>query len=172
MARTVTILILLILAGCGGTAAQQPQLTPSAAHVHIGGRDRLPVASPPRTPGPSAPPPAWVHVIDGSRWLAFASYCWSTNQGHGACVDMVGPEQRRDIPKLAVKPGELLRFHLAFTAKSVDLYLGQSGYSSVHRSHTSTLEWRAASRRGRLLVMLDVRASGGQASYLVWIQVR
>jgi hypothetical protein len=110
--------------------------------------------------------------MHGSQWLAFGSYCWSSKQGHGACVDMIGPEQRQDIPKLSVTADELLRIHLAFTAKSVDLSVGHSGRISLHRRNTGTLAWRAPNRRGRLLVMVDVQAPGGQASYLAWIQVR
>lgn len=172
MARTAAILTLLLFAGCGETAARQPQVAPAAAHVQTKSQDRLPGDSPPRTSGPSAPPPAWVHTMHGSQWLAFGSYCWSSKQGHGACVDMIGPEQRQDIPKLSVTADELLRIHLAFTAKSVDLSVGHSGRISLHRRNTGTLAWRAPNRRGRLLVMVDVQAPGGQASYLAWIQVR
>jgi hypothetical protein len=114
-----------------------------------------------------------VHTDQGSRWLAFGSYCWSARR-HGLCADMVGADQRRDVPTLVVRSGETMRFHLAFIAQSVDVYVGQGGHRVLHRSDTRALAWRAPSGRGVRVMMLDVRApaAGGSASYLARVRVR
>jgi hypothetical protein len=87
---------------------------------------------------------------------------------------MVGADQRRDVPTLVVRSGETMRFHLAFIAQSVDVYVGQGGHSVLHRSDTRALAWGAPSGRGVRVVMLDVRApaAGGSASYLARVRVR
>lgn len=173
MVRIAVVLMLLVLAGCGGVA-REPELTAGSAREPSSSRDPRPVTAPPRSPDPSAPPPAWVHTERGSRWLAFDSYCWSA-RGHSACVDMIAPNQRRDVPILVVRSGETVRFHLAFSAKSVDVYVGAYGsHSILHRRHTRAVTWRAPSGRGGRLVMLAVLApaAGGSAGYLARIRVR
>ncbi|MCW3063917.1 MAG: hypothetical protein JWN32_1089 [Solirubrobacterales bacterium] len=87
---------------------------------------------------------------------------------------MVGPELRHDVPMLSVRPGELVRFHLAFTARSVDVYVGRLTKSVLRRRGTRVVAWRAPSGRGDRLVMLDVRApgAGGSASYLARLRLR
>jgi hypothetical protein len=87
---------------------------------------------------------------------------------------MVSPELRHDVPTLVLRSGELLRFHLALTARSVDVYLGRRAQRVLRRSDTRLVAWRAPSGRRDGLVMLDVRATGagGSASYLVLLRVR
>jgi hypothetical protein len=87
---------------------------------------------------------------------------------------MTAPEMRRDIPTLVVRSRELVRFHLAFTAESVDVYVGHRSHSVLRRRDTRSVAWRAPGGRGDRLVMLDARApaSGGSASYLARVSVR
>ena len=169
MVRTIVIVALFALAGCGASA-HTPRPTPGPAPNPRGSQDRRPTSAPPHSPASPAPPPAWVHYSGGSRWLAFDSYCWSAHR-HGSCADMVGPQMRRDIPTLLVRPGEVVRFHLAFTGKSIDVRLGAAAPSVLHRRNTAVVAWRAPKRRGRRLVMLDVQAAGGSAGYLARVQV-
>jgi hypothetical protein len=67
-----------------------------------------------------------------------------------------------------------MRFHLAFIAQSVDVYVGQGSHLVLHRSGTGALAWGATSGRGVRVVMLDVHApaAGGSASYLARVRVR
>jgi hypothetical protein len=87
---------------------------------------------------------------------------------------MIGPDQRHDLPLLVVKSGENVRFHLAFTADSVDVYIGHGSHSVLRRRNTRAVAWPAPSSPGDRLVMLDVHATaaGGSASYLARIRVR
>jgi hypothetical protein len=170
MVRAVVIVALFALAGCGASA-RTPKPTTGSAPGLRDSQDRRPTSAPPRSPASSAPPPAWVQYSGGSRWLAFDSYCWSAHR-HGACADMIGPQMRRDIPTVFLRPGELVRFHLAFIAKSIDLRLGTAALSVLHRRSTAVVAWRAPKRRGRRLVLLDIQApaAGGSAGYLVRVQ--
>jgi hypothetical protein len=173
MLRLAAIAALVLLGGCGAASPRQATLTTPSARAAGGHHDERPVAAPPREPASTAPPPAWVATQDGSRWLAFGSYCWSAH-GRGACADMVGPELRHDVPTLIVRPGDPVRFHLAFTARSIDVYVGHGSRSVAGRRHARVLAWRAPRTRGSLVVMLDVRASaaGGSASYFARVSVR
>lgn len=87
---------------------------------------------------------------------------------------MAGTELRHDVPTVLVRPGERVRFHLAFIADSVDVYLGRSTNGVLHRRKTNIVAWRAPSGRGDRLVMLEVSApaAGGSASYLVRLRAR
>src|SRR3981081_3450679 len=147
MVRIAVVPMLLALAGCGvsglGTGPR-PASPRDGSSIH----DRRPVAAPPRRPDPSAPPPAWVHTEHGSRWLAFGSYCWSAAPGRGGCADMIGPDQRHDLPLLVVKSGENVRFHLAFTADSVDVYIGHGSHSVLRRRNTRAVAWPRPTRPG------------------------
>jgi hypothetical protein len=173
MIRTGVISALLLLAGCGAIVSQRTP-TAGSARQPSSRQDPRPVAAPPRRPDPSAPPPAWVHTSSRSRWLAFGSYCWSATRGRAACVDMIAPDQRGDVPILVVRPGEVLRFDLAFTAKSLDIYVGLGTHSTLHRRDARAVAWRAPSGRGDQLATLDVEAQAarGSASYLARIRVR
>jgi hypothetical protein len=173
MILIAVIAALVLLGGCGAAAPRQANVTPASVRDPGVSRDHRPLARPPRRPSTPAPPPAWVHTPQGSRWLAYGSYCWSAH-GHGACADMVGPELRHDVPTLVVRSGDPVRFHLAFTAPSADVYLGHGAKSVLRRRATRLVAWRAPSGRGDRVVMLEVGApaAGGSASYLALLRVR
>ncbi len=172
MSRYAVIVSLFVLAGCSA-GAHPPNAGPGGVPDPRGHQDLRPTSAPPRGPASTAPPPAWVHYSGGSRWLAFGSYCWSAGR-HGVCADMIGPGMRKDIPTLFLEPGEMVRFHLAFTAGSIDIRPGNGGKSVLHGRNRAVVAWRAPELSGRQLVTLDVnaRAAGGSASFLARVQVR
>ena len=112
----------------------------------------------------TSPPPAWVESAAATKWLAFSSYCW-TGAGKAACVDMIPPQSRTDLPLLKVRAGEQLRIHFAFVPRSVHLAV----YRGVSFRHwilprARTVSWKA---RGSGVVVIDAKAKGGTASYLI-----
>src|SRR5919204_1098641 len=79
-----------------------------------------PSSPPPKAPNPGAPPPAWIETQTKSAWLAYGSYCW-TNGGQAACVDMLPPQSRPDLPLIKVARGGVLRVHLALKRPAATL---------------------------------------------------
>jgi hypothetical protein len=75
-----------------------------------------PTTPAPRPPQADAPPPAWIESHSRSTWLAYGSYCWKTS-----CVDMIAPTARSDLPSLRVERRTVVRVHLGFTAKSINV---------------------------------------------------
>jgi hypothetical protein len=124
------------------------------------------VLAPPTGPPPKVggtigvgPPPAWVEVGRRSRWLAYGSYCWIT-----ACVDMVPPQTRSDLPRIKVKPGQMLRVHLGFTPALARVHMlrGDRAVAVPSTRGRRSISFRA--RRGVLMVAAS--ASRGTPSYL------
>lgn len=149
---------LLLAAGCGEGAAPKakgPTEPPAKAEG--------PTEPPPKVPGVStAPPPAWVETSSGDHWLAFFSYCWSTT-----CVDSRPAEQRTDVPRIEVAPGEVVRFHLGFPPTEVTLRIGPKTYPLSSERVTS---WRATGSGG--LVFLTAKGQPGSAGYVARMLVR
>jgi hypothetical protein len=109
----------------------------------------------------TAPPPAWIESGKSSRWLAYGSYCWET-----ACVDMIPPDRRTDLPVLHARRGQVFRIQLRFVPRSVAVRVGQA---VVKRGSSRTTSWRA--RRSGLL-FVEVKDSPGSAAYLARLIVR
>lgn len=142
----------------------------AAAAAAAAAQAARPPTPPPKVSGAgSAPPPAWVEFGSRSRWLAYSSYCW-TASGKAACVDFIPPQLRRDLPAVAVRPGTVLRFRLAFRPISVKLVLLAPGprrtWSLAAAASTS---WRAV-RAGTLL--LETKGAGGSAGYALKVSLR
>jgi hypothetical protein len=117
-----------------------------------------PTSPPPKVSGvKAAPPPAWVESGTRSVWAAFGSYCWKT-----ACVDMLPPAGRPDLPVLRAPRGTLVRLRLAFVPRTVTVTIGKSKVPAVH-GKTRVVTWRA--RPG--IVVVEVKGPGGSASYFV-----
>src|SRR6266508_6281823 len=76
-----------------------------------------PPVRPPSPPADGAPPPAWVETQTRSNWLAYGSYCWTPSDGHAACVDMIPPQSRPELPTVRVARGSTVRIHLAFAER-------------------------------------------------------
>lgn len=100
----------LVLAACGSSAegaGTEPPPRPAPG----------PSDSPPAGEGEAEPPPAWVETEAGAFWLAYSSFCWTN-----LCVDYVAAADREDLPRIPVRAGERIRFHLGFRADALALH--------------------------------------------------
>jgi hypothetical protein len=109
----------------------------------------------------SGPPPAWIETATGDRWLAFSSFCWKTT-----CVDFLPPEMRPELPRLTVRRGESVRFHLGFVPRAVTVTAGGKTARLAARRIAS---WRAP--KGGIVVV-NARGTGGSASYVARLTLR
>ena len=119
-----------------------------------------PIGDPP-PPREDGPPPAWVDTTLGERWLAFSSYCWVR-----VCADYIPPSRRRDLPRIVLTRGEIVRFHLGFRPRTVSLILGRT----TIRLAAGRPAWRVRGRGGAAL--LAATAPVGDASYAARLVVR
>lgn len=108
------------------------------------------------------PPPAWIETGRGDYWLAFHDFCWFT-----ACADYKPPGERKDLPRIAVKRGETVRFHLRFTPTRIRLEVGALTFRLKPQRVAS---WRV---RGGGIAILEVSAPlpFGRASYAARFRV-
>jgi hypothetical protein len=134
-----------------------------AALLGAGCADAAPPGPPPKVPGVrSQPPPAWIETRGGDRWLAFSNYCWTTT-----CIDSRPFDQRRDIPRIPVARGELVRFHLGFRPTKLSLEVGSRTYPL---KAARTASWRVRGKSG--FVVLHSDKSGFNADYAAFLRVR
>jgi len=122
-----------------------------------------PTKPPPKPPNADAPPPAWIETPARSAWLAHGSYCWKT-----ACVDMIPPQDRPDLPVFGVKRGRTVRVHLGFTAKSVSVSVDKRSIAMKLDTTRRIASWNAT--RGGVLTVFARTA--GDASYVARLQIR
>ncbi len=126
-----------------------------------------PSTPPPKAPNPGGPPPAWIETQSKSAWLAFGSYCWTT-AGVGACVDMIPPQSRPDLPVFRVARGRTVRVHLGFAAKSASVNVGGRVVRARLAVNRRVLSWSAT--RGGILTVF-ARPSAGDASYVARLRL-
>jgi hypothetical protein len=119
-------------------------------------------AAPAPDRGSLSPPRAWVGTSAGDRWLAFSTSCWSAG-----CIDYVNPEMRRDLPRIAVRRGEVIRFHLGFAPRSLSLRAGGRAYP-LRAARTAA--WRVKGRGG--VIVLQAFGPRGDASYVARLVIR
>jgi hypothetical protein len=146
--RTVLLALsaLLLACGCGQ----------SVAASHSASR---PAGQPPRHPR-GAPPPAWADTKNGSRWLAYSSYCWSTDAAH-QCADIAQPPCADPrTPEIELRQGERVHFHLGFDPSKVVV---TGGGSSKTLAAVRNPTWKARRRNGAMT--LSTRARRGDAAY-------
>jgi hypothetical protein len=122
-----------------------------------------PTKPPPKPPNAGGPPPAWIEAQATSAWLAYGSYCWKT-----ACVDMIPPQSRPDLPAFGVKRGGTVRVHLGFTAKSVSVSLDKRAIRVKLDATRRIASWSAT--RGGVITVFARTA--GDASYVTRLRVR
>lgn len=152
-----------LLAGCGGDGAG-----PADGGTPGSGRTPHAPASDPPTLGGAGepPPPAWVAASSESVWMAYGSYCWGR-----ACVDMLGPAQRDDLPRLRVQPGEEMTFRLGFDPAALVLSVAADGqHEQVSVPARRDVTWQAT-RGGVVSLFARADGRGGDASYLVRVVV-
>ena len=126
-----------------------------------------PPGKPPRVSGVTvAPPPAWVETGGRARWLTFGSYCWYT-----ACVDMLPPASRPDLPVLRLPAEGSVRIHLAFrpSSLSVRILTGAKLGPLVKLPARAVVDWHA-DRAG--VAVIEARGHRGSASYLLRLTPR
>lgn len=128
----------------------------------VAGALARPPGPPPTVAGaPVAPPPAWIEAGRVERWLAYSSYCWKT-----ACVDMLPPEMRPDVPTVAVPPGRAALLHFGFLPRSVTV--SKVSGPSRRLPPARAVTWRP----GGGLYLITARSQAGSAGYLVRIRIR
>jgi hypothetical protein len=124
-----------------------------------------PAAARPSAPAPTrgslSPPAAWVGTAGGDRWLAFSTSCWSAG-----CIDYIDPEMRRDLPRIALRRGEVVVFHLGFRPRSLSLRVGRRPHSLPASASPS---WRV---RGGGVAVLQAFARRGDAAYVARFVIR
>ena len=123
-----------------------------------------PASAPPTAPNPGAPPPAWMETQAKSAWLAYGSYCWKT-----ACVNMIPPNTRPDLPLFTVKRGQAVRAHLGFNAKSAAVSIDTKLVQARLDTTKHVVSW-TPTRSG--IVTVSARAAVGTASYVTRLSVR
>jgi hypothetical protein len=139
--------LVLALAACGGGEARP---------ASPGG----PSGAPPERPG-EGPPPAWVETEAGSVWLAYSTYCWGS-----VCADFVAPScvGEQAAPRVELRRGETVRFHLGFEPAEVALTFFPEGGEpdGVALDASRAPAWRADRAEA---FSLFARADGRDASY-------
>ena len=117
---------------------------------------------PPKVSGtPVSPPPAWFTLRSRDRWFAFSSYCWKT-----ACVDMIPPQMRPDVPRARARLGERLTIQLAFRPTSLEIMrIGASGVVRAWRLPAERVTtWKIGSLDA---LVVAAKSPSGSASYVV-----
>ena len=122
-----------------------------------------PPASPPKPPSAVHPPAAWIETTAESAWLAYGSYCWKT-----ACIDMIAPQTRPDLPFFTVKRGGVVRVHLAFVPSSVSVGVDGRTVVAVLDKARRIVSWKAT--RGGILNVFT--RMGGDASFVARLKLR
>lgn len=120
------------------------------------GGPAAPKPPPPTLTVSNPPPPAWIETNRGDFWLAFSDFCWFTT-----CADFKLPAERKDLPRIAVKLGETVRFHLRFTPTRLRLEVGRSTFQLKARRVAS---WQVR-RRGVVVLEASAPPPFGRASY-------
>lgn len=113
-----------------------------------------------------APPPAWAEAGSRARWLAFGSYCWST-----ACVDMLPPANRPDLPVLRLSAQGSVRIHLAFrpSSLSVRIVRGAKLGPLLKLPARAVVDWHPVQAG---LAIIEARGPHGSTSYLMRLTPR
>lgn len=162
-ARTPVLVIAVVaaaaLAGCAGSpAAPSGGDAPAAEQTSTG-----PASDPPTVSSVGEqPPPAWVETASGSWWMAYGSYCWDR-----MCVDMLSPASRDDLPRVSVRQGEEVTFHLGFDPSRLTLSSpGANDTPQVPLPAERDVSW-AVTRGGVVNLFARAGSPGGDASYSV-----
>ena len=121
-----------------------------------------PAGDPPDA-GSMAPPAAWVDAPAADRWLEYSTYCWTA-----MCADYINPEMRDDLPRIAARRGQVVRFQLGFTPTTLTLRVGAKSYELKPKQRAA---WRVRGKGG-VLVLFATAEGSGDASYVGKLRVR
>ena len=153
------------LAGCG--ADDRPPTPPAAAPP----APPSTAAARPPDPPPAledGPPPAWVETATGASWLAYSTFCWGNT-----CADYVMPRSCDDegVPRVAVRPGERIRFHLGFDPLEASLDF-HDGSEVLRLAAVRDPEW-LVTRGGAVALFVRSRepSEGADASYVACLEL-
>jgi hypothetical protein len=145
MIGVLAVLAAVLLGVSAGGGAENAVVTQRAAPAE------RPSALPPLIGGRNAPPPAWVETERGSFWLTYSGYCWAIR-----CVKEGGVMLDSAVPRIVVRRGEVVRFHLGFQPRHVTLAVGPA--RSIRPEPARTLSWRVD--RGGVVSLLAYSARG------------
>jgi hypothetical protein len=106
--------------------------------------------------------PGRVARHPGRRPLGYSTYCWTTQ-----CADYINPEMRDDLPTIAVRRGQVVRFRLGFIPTSLSLQVGGRSYELKPKQNAA---WRVRGKGG--VLVLFATAEGGDASYVAKLRVK
>lgn len=158
----IAVVMATLLTGCGEDARAPKGGDPSRPDP----RSNAPASDPPTVDGAGEQPPsAWVEASPESSWMAYGSYCWGR-----ACVDMVSPQTRDDLPTIEVEQGETVTFHLGFDPAEVTLTLPGSEKKQMSLPARRDVSWQV-SRGGIATLFARPHKQGGDASYSVRVVV-
>lgn len=155
-----------LLAGCAGQTEAPPPESATDTHEAVLQAEKSNVA----------PPPAWIEAASGNRRLALSTYCWRAERTE-VCGDYAAPSCADErVPKITVRQGEGIRFHLGFKPRAVELQLAtrKSAEGAQYRLRPAKVtDWRASGERG--LAALSAHSEpglvpGGDASYVVCLE--
>jgi hypothetical protein len=148
--------LVLLVAACGSASEAESPPSPPASAPPAPTSGPL---NPPPTLGANGPPAAWIETEAGAFWLGYSTYCWKT-----VCADYMAPSCRTggDVPEIAVRSGEEVRFHLGFEPNSVVLTFFGTSVEQEELSASATPAWRVQ-RDGAIAVFST--ADGRDASY-------
>ncbi len=108
------------------------------------------------------PPSATIRTAAGSpTTMANGSSCWGR-----ACIDMVGPEQRDDIPEVTVTRGSTITFALAFDPDEVTLSFPEDNRTIALDSERSP-RWEVDQGGLAVVTAVDHGTGGGDVGYVV-----
>jgi hypothetical protein len=150
----------------GWTPRTQQRHTDDARVLGDGGIVRRAQARPPSAAPPAVdslehePPPAWVETARGVYWLGYSTFCWP----RAGCADAIAPscDDERHVPRIPVRKGELVRFHLGFAPSDVLVSMLKGDEALDRLLSAENPVWRA--RRGAFALMA-VAMDRGDASY-------
>ncbi len=108
----------------------------------IAGATAVPRNPPPTPPADVAPPPAWLAARSGEKWLAYGGYCWRQSW-KARCVDLYPPADR--LPRVVLRAGEVVRFHLGFRPTRLTLYIGRR---AIPLPASEAAAWRVSGKGG------------------------
>jgi len=160
----------------GTTAAEPPATTqppapppaPEPPPPSPPGKEQGPPDLPPPGAPAGGPPPAWIETEIGPTWLAYGGYCWGRT-----CTDYVRARGCDDggVPGIPIRPGEVVRIHLAFAPREVVVGVTPGG-RAAQLPPRRVVSW-PADAPGSLSVSASARPGqgGSNASYAGCLEI-